>query len=179
REGVGEAGGKRDLVGAGIDHGGSLAAAIAGLCGGLAIGADETIERIESEITDGPHLPLSQWAAAATALAHGSRSDQDQSRRLLAALGAAGAQRVDSYLSVFLTDKLKARDRLITRAIENCDPQLAGSLCAERTRVLPLAERRKALACRDRTAALITIAAAVLSRYQGAKDRRGLLDYDD
>jgi ATP-dependent helicase/nuclease subunit A len=176
---VGEALRKRDAVRAWIDHGGSITTAIAGLCGALGISGDETIERMESEITDGPQLPLSQWAAAATALARGSRSDQDQARRLLAALGAAGAQRVDNYLSVFLTDKLKARDRLVTRAIENCDPQLVARLCAERTRVLPLAERRKALACRDRTAALITIADTVLSRYQAAKDRRGLLDYDD
>ena len=43
----------------------------------------------------------------------------------------------------------------------------------------PHLERRKAAACRDRTAALITIADTVVSRYQGAKDRRGLLDYDD
>jgi len=45
--------------------------------------------------------------------------------------------------------------------------------------LIPLHERRKALACRNRTAALITIADAVISRYQAAKDRRGLLDYDD
>src|SRR4029078_9456233 len=40
-------------------------------------------------------------------------------------------------------------------------------------------ERRKAVACRNRTAALLTIADAVISRYRSAKDRRGLLDYDD
>ena len=45
--------------------------------------------------------------------------------------------------------------------------------------MLALVERRKAVACRDRTAALITIADAVLTRYQAAKDRRGELDYDD
>ncbi len=45
--------------------------------------------------------------------------------------------------------------------------------------MIPLRERRKAIACRDRTAALVTIADAVISRYQAEKDRRGLLDYDD
>src|SRR5260221_11952950 len=45
--------------------------------------------------------------------------------------------------------------------------------------MLSLIERRKAVVCRDRTAALITIADAVLSRYQAVKDRRGQLDYDD
>ena len=42
-----------------------------------------------------------------------------------------------------------------------------------------LFERRNAIACRDRTKALLTIADAVISRYQAEKDRRGLLDYDD
>jgi ATP-dependent helicase/nuclease subunit A len=35
------------------------------------------------------------------------------------------------------------------------------------------------VACRDRTAALLTVADAVISRYRIEKDRRGLLDYDD
>ena len=52
-------------------------------------------------------------------------------------------------------------------------------MCREQERLVPLLERRKALACRDRTAALVTIADAVISRYRAAKDRRGVLDYDD
>src|SRR5262249_22537721 len=44
---------------------------------------------------------------------------------------------------------------------------------------LTLMERRKAVGCRDRTAALLAIADAVISHYQAAKDRRGLLDYND
>ncbi len=35
------------------------------------------------------------------------------------------------------------------------------------------------VACRDRTRGAVTIADAVIARYQAAKDRRGLLDYDD
>ena len=38
---------------------------------------------------------------------------------------------------------------------------------------------RNAVICRDRTAALITVAYDVLTRYQPEKTRRGLLDYDD
>ena len=59
-------------------------------------------------------------------------------------------------------------------------PELADRLASEkRTALLALLERRKAVACRDRTAALLTIADAVIARYQARKDRRGLLDYDD
>ena len=40
-------------------------------------------------------------------------------------------------------------------------------------------QRRRAVAARDRTAALVTIANAVIDRFAAEKDRRGLLDYDD
>src|SRR5204862_5032400 len=39
--------------------------------------------------------------------------------------------------------------------------------------------RRNAVLCRNRTTALITIAAGVIDGYEVRKDRRGLLDYDD
>jgi ATP-dependent helicase/nuclease subunit A len=42
-----------------------------------------------------------------------------------------------------------------------------------------LIEHRNAVICRDRTAALVTIAEQVIRRYTDEKDRRGLLDYDD
>src|SRR5258705_276691 len=51
---VGEAIRKRDAVRTWIDHGGSIEAAITSLCGALGVSADDTIERIESEMTDGP-----------------------------------------------------------------------------------------------------------------------------
>src|SRR6516164_4324347 len=176
---VGEAIRKRDAVRAWIDHGGGIEAAIAALCGVLGVGADDTIERIESEMTEGPLFPASQWAAAAEALARGGKSDQEQARRLDAALAATGAERARIYREIFLTGKLEPRQQLVTRAIEIDNPRLAERLCGERERMLALVERRNAVACRDRTAALITIADAAIARYQAAKDRRGYLDYDD
>jgi len=176
---VGEAIRKRDAVRAWIDRGGGIEAAIGALCGVLGVGADDTIERIESEMTDGPLFPASQWAAAAEALARGGKSDREQARRLDAALAATGAERARSYREIFLTGKLEPRQQLVTRAIEIDNPRLAERLCGERKRMLALVERRNAVACRDRTAALITIADAVIARYQAAKDRRGYLDYDD
>jgi ATP-dependent helicase/nuclease subunit A len=176
---VGEAIRKRDAVRAWIDHGGSIESAVDALCGTLGVAANDTIEQVETEMTEGPLFPASQWPAAAKLLAQGGKSDQDQARRLLAASAASGSQRAGLYLQVFLTGKLEPRMQLFTRSIEICHLQLAESLCGERQRMLALAERRKAVACRDRTAALITIADAVLTRYQAAKDRRGVLDYDD
>src|SRR6266550_8738388 len=176
---VGEAIRKRDAVRAWINHGGSIDAATDALCGILGVAANDTIERVESEMTEGPLFPASQWPAAAKVLAQGGKSDQEQARRLLAASAASGSERAAIYLQVFLTGKLEPRQQLLTRSIEICNTQLAERLCGERQRMLALVERRKAVACRDRTAALITIADAVLTRYPAAKDRRGELDYDD
>src|SRR6516225_9061892 len=176
---VGEAIRKRDAVRAWIDHGGGIAAAIASLCGALGVSADDTIERVDSEMTEGPLFPASQWPAVAEVLERGAKSDQEQARRLQAALSATGSERANTYLQIFLTGKLEPRQQLITRAIEIEHPRLAERLCGERQRILALVERRKAVACRDRTAALVTIADAVISRYQATKDRRGYLDYDD
>src|SRR5262245_18890965 len=50
KEVVAEAIRKRDVVRGWIEHGGSLETAVALLCGTLGIGADDTVERIESEI---------------------------------------------------------------------------------------------------------------------------------
>src|SRR5207244_13632919 len=73
----------------------------------------------------------------------------------------------------------RARQQLLPRATGADNPRLAERLCGERKRMLALVARRNAVTCRDRTAALVTIADAVISRYQAAKDRRGYLDYDD
>jgi ATP-dependent helicase/nuclease subunit A len=179
KEVVGEAIRKRDIVQRWIEHGGSVDAAVADLCGTLGINGDDTIEAIEVEMTDGPLLPASRWLEFAKALAQGSKNDQEQARRLTTALAATGVERADLYLQVFFTGTLEPRQRLITRATEVSEPQLAACLYDERARLQALVERRKAVACRDRTAALIAIANAVISRYQAAKNRRGLLDYDD
>ena len=60
KEVVGEAIRKRDVVRAWIDHGGSVDAAVALLCGTLGISRDDTLERVESEMIEGPMLPFSR-----------------------------------------------------------------------------------------------------------------------
>jgi ATP-dependent helicase/nuclease subunit A len=56
---------------------------------------------------------------------------------------------------------------------------LAQQLLNEQSRLLTLRERRNAIICRDRSAALITVASDALDRYRKEKRRRGLVDYDD
>ena len=180
KEVVGEAIRKRDLLRAWIDHGGSVETAIAGLCGTLGITADDTVEQVENDIVEGPVLPASEWAAVAAGLQHelGQRSGAERGgspprRRPPARSASRRTSRCSS------TPNSSRAPHLVTQGLARKHPALAQRLAQEQARLMPLRERRKAVACRDRTAALITIADAVISRYQGAKDRRGLLDYDD
>jgi ATP-dependent helicase/nuclease subunit A len=179
KEVVGEAIRKRDAVERWIRHGGGMEAAVAGLCGALGIAGNDTIEQVEKEMVEGPFLPSSTWAAAAEMLARGSKNDREQAERLQQALAATASERAGYYVQFFLTSASEPRQRLITKAFEADEPGLAARIESERPRMLALIERRKAVACRDRTAALLAIADAVISRYQAAKARRGLLDYDD
>jgi len=171
---------QRDKLTKWLDAAGSVERAMAQLSAALGIDADDDLAAVEKEIIDGPHLPPSQWAAVAAALDESTnKSDRAQAAQLMAAAVASGPLRVDEYLGVFFTDKIEPRKWVITRALADDDPELARRLGAEQDRLKGLVERRKAVICRDRTAALVVIARAVIARYGAEKDRRGLLDYDD
>src|SRR6266568_5482915 len=130
-------------------------------------------------MTQNPHLPVAEWHAIATLLAAGSKRECDQAARLRAAAGMPAAARAPTYLSVFLTAKGEPRNRIVTGAFAAKHGELAGRLDAEQARLEPLVLQRRAVLARDRTAAALTVAEAVIRRYRREKENRGLLDYDD
>ena len=171
---------ERDTLMRWIARAGSIDAAIADLSGALGIEPEDTKDRVNAEIVDGPILPVATWKQVAARLNTGSTNDKKAAAHLCRAAAADGEQRIDSYLSVFMTGDGEQRDSLITKRLQGADPALADLLDAECTRLFAgLIERRRAVITRDRTAALVTIAAAVINRYRAEKERRGLLDYDD
>ncbi|RAI43610.1 double-strand break repair helicase AddA [Rhodoplanes roseus] len=170
---------RRHALGAWIEAHGGLAGALADLSRSLGVAPDDTIEVIEKTIVDGPLLPSSEWAAVAAVCKGGTSNDQKQCARFTAAAAAAGPEQLEAYLDVFLTGKREPRKNLVTSGIAKKHPALAERLARERDRVVTLVAQRDAVVCRDRTAALVTIAAAVIARYGVEKNRRGLLDYDD
>ena len=91
----------------------------------------------------------------------------------------AGGSRIEFYLDVFCTGERKRRASVLTKDFAAANPQWAARLLAEQDRVCALVAREFALRARDRSAALLTVAHAVIERYRAAKDRRGLLDYED
>ena len=178
RDVVREAIGARDAIEAWVAGAGGVTAAVEGLAQTLGIDANDSVEAIEAACFDGSVIAPAEWPAIATALERGSKNDRDQAERFASLAALAGPERVETYLDIFLTSAERTpRSSIVTKAIG--DAALLGRLQAEQQRVSDLLQRRRAIACRDRSAALLTVAHEVLSRYRREKERRGLLDYDD
>jgi ATP-dependent helicase/nuclease subunit A len=159
---------------------GGFERAVGQLSAALGIDVNDDRARVEKDIIEGPHLPLSHWeGVAGTFKADGTPADHKQAERLAAALASSDDERIAHYVSVFLTQEQKPRDSLITSGLAKKWPDLAEALSAEQARVARLVERRNGIICRDRTAALMTIAVEMIRRYTDEKERRGLIDYDD
>ena len=167
----------RDDFIAWTDSAGSADAAMAQVAAALDVDPRERMEDIERDIIDGPHLPQSRWEDIAATLTTGSKSDLGQADQLYAALACAGSEQIDAYLGVFLTDALSPRKSVVTKKFSDSNPAIGRLFDNEVHRIGSLIEKRRALAIRDRTKALITIATAVAAHYRHEKLERGLLDY--
>jgi ATP-dependent helicase/nuclease subunit A len=178
-EAVEEAIRARDRLTAWITHAGSITNAIAALSLLLGIGPDDTVDEIEAAMIESPIMPAAEWAATAAVMGEGGTNDKERAKNLAAAAAATGTARVDHYLQVFFNADETVRQRIVTKAVQTKAPDLAWRLCEEQKRLAGLVARRRAVRARDRTAALVIVADAVIGRYRAEKDRRGLLDYDD
>ncbi len=179
RDVVREAIGRRDSIARWAINAGGVEEAIAALSQTLGVDPALTQAEVDAAIVDGSLLPPSEWAAAAALCKTGSVRDQEQGERLTQAANARGTERVEAYLKVFIDTNCKPRSNILTQSLARKHPDLAQRLCEEQARVWALRERRNAVICRERSAALVTVAYAVLTRYRAEKERRGLLDYDD
>ena len=177
RDVVREAIGRRDAIVRWLRSAGGVDAAIADLARALGVDPLESLDGIEAEFFSGALIAPAQWPAMAAALAQGGKTDNEQAQRFAALAAASAANRLEIYLEIFCTDEGNPRKTIASKAIKNAD--LVERLGAEQRRVCAILERRNAVICRDRSAALLTVAAAVLTRYAAEKERRGLLDYDD
>jgi len=169
----------RDHFQAWTHQAGTLDAAMAQLLQALGLSADDTMAQVNAEIVDGPHLPHADWAAVANQFDGGSKTDQDQAARLREALTLSGPEQVEAYLAVYFTASGDLRKSILTKTLARELPGLAATLDREATRVQALLQKRRAVAVRDRTQALVVIATAAAANYRREKEERGLLDYDD
>jgi ATP-dependent helicase/nuclease subunit A len=169
----------RDALPNWIERAGGIEGAVSELSNAFGISPDETSETIEAKFFAGSLIAPTEWRAVADALAEGLKSDVGHAERFSKLDTLVGADRLDTYLSVFCTAELAPRKNLVTKAIRDKHPSLFQRLLTEQERVCGLLDRRRAVHARDRTGALITIATTIIARYQAEKERRGVLDYDD
>jgi ATP-dependent helicase/nuclease subunit A len=179
KEVIAETIGKRDLITEWTGRAGGVQQAIDELTCTLGIVPGDSLGAVETEYLSGALIPQSEWPALAAVFSSGSKNDQERADSLSVALRSAGRDRIESYLDVFCTDDRRGRASVLTKKLADANPQWAARLNAEKDRVCRLLAREFALRARDRSAALITVAAAVIERYRAEKDRRGLLDYED
>jgi ATP-dependent helicase/nuclease subunit A len=169
----------RDHFMAWTDNAGGVEVAAAQVSAALGVDAGDTIEDVEREIVDGPHLPRSRWKQIASILDTGNKTEADQAARLREALIFTGSEQVEKYLGVFLTDERSPRKTVVTKKFGDNNPAIARLFDLEGDRIGRLIERRRAITTRDRTQALLAIATAAAANYRREKQERGLLDYDD
>lgn len=180
QEGLNEALRERARIMVWLDHAGSLDAAHAQLSTLLGVTPGDSLAAVEKEIVEGAHVPASEWASVAAVCTTGSSNDRTQGRRFAEAATSTGPGQLDAYLSIFITESNgNIRSSIITSGLAKQNPGLKQRLDQDKARIGPLCERRRALIVRDRTMALIAIAAEMIRRYKAEKDQRGLLDYDD
>jgi ATP-dependent helicase/nuclease subunit A len=170
---------KRDELTKWLAETDGIEAALSELSGSLGLEPGDTVDAIDAEIVDSPVLPRSEWLAGACLLATGQKQDSQLGDKLRDAAERAGSARLDAYLQVFFTDTWEPRKQLATRSLATRYPDLADRLSKERDRLTNLVRRRFGACARDRTAALLTIASAVIERYRAEKESRGVLDYAD
>jgi ATP-dependent helicase/nuclease subunit A len=179
KEVIAETIGKRDLITQWTGRAGGVRQAIDELTRTFGLAAGDSLTAVETEYFSNSSIPASEWPALIKVFSAGSNNDKERADSLSAAQRSTGPERLENYLDVFCTGERKGRANVLTRRLAEANPQWAERLNAEKDRVCRLLAREFALRARDRSAALITVAAAVIERYQIEKDRRGLLDYED
>jgi ATP-dependent helicase/nuclease subunit A len=179
KEVIAETIGRRDLISAWIDRAGGVQQAIGELTRSFGLPAGDTLQAIEHEYFSKSLIPHAEWPALIEVFSSGSKTDQERASSLSDAFRATGRERIENYLDVFCTGDRKGRASVLTKKPSEANPQWAARLNAEKDRICQLLAREFAMRACDRSAALITVAAAVIDRYRAEKERCGLLDYED
>ncbi len=149
----------------------------------LGLSDGETPASVEFEMIMGGEPPEA-WPELERLLRKGSTNDNKLADHLSKAiLRAPNRDCLEFYLETFFTQKGAPRGigerPMLTSGLIDAHPDLLFRMEAERDRLAPLIEKRKAAAVVQRTLALVRLGHAILDAYTCAKRRRNLLDYDD
>jgi ATP-dependent helicase/nuclease subunit A len=179
KEVIGDAIKARDAIAGWIKQAGSVDKAIAELSKSFGLAPDDSLDKVAQEFFSASLIPETEWPTLKEFLA---TSDKKTDTNLIGVLeglrSLSGRERIDAYLQIFCTAKLERRANVLTANFAKTNPEWNGRLRAEQDRVCALLDRERALHARERTRALVTIAAEVINRCSREKERRALLDYD-
>jgi len=150
---------------------------------GLAPGV--TSASIEAEMLGGD-LGRKRRETSARQLDGGSSNDRECAEKLrIANADGESETRIQALLDAFFTNKNDRpgegppRTDLTTRALRKAIPALEDELRREQDRLIVLRERRRAALTLERSAALFTVAKAILTAFALIKAERGALDFGD
>ncbi|CAN0504345.1 unnamed protein product, partial [Discosporangium mesarthrocarpum] len=148
----------------------------------LEVAADETVDALIAAASDDAVVDLLGLREAVTALSAGGKQDKDKAGRIVPWLAASAEERIagfDDYALAFLTGTGTIRASLASKAAVAAMPEIPDVMICEAERVLAVFDKRRAILTAEATAAIVTIATALIDRYEDHKRRNALLDYDD
>jgi ATP-dependent helicase/nuclease subunit A len=155
------------------------------LGGALGLAPGATTANVEAEMLGGD-LGRKRREAWARQLDGGTAKDLKLAKRLRVANDAgAGEGRIEALLDAFFAEDGAGEPRdcksgdLGTKALRKAFPALEEELRREQHRLALLRERRRATLTLERSAALFTVAKAILATFERMKAERGALDFND
>lgn len=160
------------------------------ICGLLGVGETETDDDVLAAACDDKSFDLNGLRHAVDALRQGSQTDEERGEKIASWLDAGPTRRErfqDYFLAYFVKnddgkpnrEQDRIRKSLITKKAAEKFPEVADLLAAEANRLAAVQEKRNAVAVARASAALMSLAAAVLDAYEAHKAEHARLDYDD
>ncbi|MGE0717456.1 MAG: UvrD-helicase domain-containing protein, partial [Alphaproteobacteria bacterium] len=147
----------------------------------LGVAATDTAESLLAAGCRDGAFDRAGLAAAAAALEGGSAKEAERGAVIRAWLADPDRRAVGiaRYRLAFLTSEGAVRKQLVNKGTRTAHPAAEPTLATEAERLIALRERIAAARTREATAALLTLADAILDRYGAAKAARAMLDYED
>ncbi len=173
---------KRDTLRSWIKRHGTLAGALAALHDRLGLGADETSDSVRKAMAVEARLSVEDAQRLIEKLAASGPNDQSAAARLMPYANASDPDVAAlAYLGFFLKDDgdFRAVNSLATTAIRRAWPGLEELFKDEINRLGAALERLQLAELHETTAAMMTLADAVIDQYERRKQQRSYLDFDD
>ncbi len=133
--------------------------------------------RLEAELAD--VLDDETLTRLIAVLGLGLPSERKNADKLKVAIGASNRTRIAAMQDYFLTAEMKRRDRLLSVATQQQNPELASTVGQAQRRFMELGTVARGLDVVCATMALHRLAAGVYGRFVELKSARAALDFED